>query len=481
MTSSLKRRLGLGFAVIALAVALLAGLLVNLAFSSRFEAYLDQQRAARVQQIAAAVTTVYEASGRWDGDRLDQLGPAVAMAGADVRLFDPAGELVWPVPDDRTSEMAQMHRAMMAPGPLAEPVTVPITVDGQLRGRLDVALPEGAVSLADQQFRAAVNRLLLGGGLAVAALASVLGLWLARRVTRPVAELTAAAHDLRAGDRARRAAVTGRDEIAGLARAFNELAASAEQQEALRQSFAADVAHELRTPLAILRSQLEAVQDGVLPLTPALVSSLHEETLRLGRLVADLETLTGAEASSFSLQRVPVDLADVARSVAAGFTHRFTECGLQLDLRLERATVSGDPIRLAQVVTNLLGNAAKFVPAGGRVTVTTAAQRDTVSLEVRDDGPGIPASELPRVFDRYFRGSGARANGSGIGLAVVAALVRAQGGRVDAANAPGGGAVLTITLPSADVAGSTTTSTGSTSVAAVGGSSPASATAATQE
>ena len=447
MSSSLGRRLGLGFAVIAVAAALLTALLVNLAFSDRFDSYLEQQRTARVQQITAAVTATFESPAGWDVGRLEQLGPAMAMAGADVRLLDPVGELIWPTAGGETAEMAAMHQDMMGSGPQAEPIDVPITVDGQRRGTLVVTLPEGSVPVADQEFRAGVNRLMLVGGLAVAVLASVLGLLLARRVTRPVAELTAAAHDLRTGERSRRAAVTGEDEVAELARAFNELAASAERQEALRQSFAADVAHELRTPLAILRSQLEAVQDGVLDPTPSLFSSLHEETLRLGRLVADLETMTSTDAVSFTLQRVRVDLPDVVRSVVAGLEQRFTERQLQVALQLAPAAVIGDPTRLAQVVTNLLTNAAKFVPAGGRVDVSTGTSDNQVQLTVRDNGPGIPEGEIPRVFDRYFRGSGARANGSGIGLAVVAALVHAHGGMVEAANAPPGGAAITIRLP----------------------------------
>lgn len=446
MTRSLGRRLGFGFAVIGVGAALLSALFVNVAFSNRFDSYLEQQRSARVQQIAGAVTGVYESAGGWDGARLDELAPALAMAGADVVLTDVGGRTIWST-DGSGSEMAEMHRSMTRAGPLTEPVSVPVTVDGRQRAILEVSLPEGSVPVADQQFRAGVNRLLLAGGLVVAVVASVLGLVLARRVTRPVEELTAAARDLHAGNRDRRAEVTGRDEVAQLGQAFNELAESAQRQEALRQSFAADVAHELRTPLAILRSQLEAVQDGVLDLTPALVASLHEETLRLGRLVADLETLTTAEAVSFSLERVPVDVADVVRSVVAGLGPRLTDAGLTLDPRLAPAPVCGDPTRLAQVVTNLLTNAMKFVPAGGRVTVTTDVVADRVRLTVRDDGRGIPDGELPLVFDRYFRGSGAGANGSGVGLAVVAALVQAHGGAVEAANACGGGAVLTVALP----------------------------------
>ncbi|TFV79388.1 HAMP domain-containing protein [Blastococcus sp. CT_GayMR19] len=466
MTRPLGQRLSLGFAAIAIGAALLTALLVNLAFSSRFDSYLDQQRSARSQQLAAAVSAVYEAAGRWDTDRLDRLAPAVGMAGAEVRLLDPAGELIWPMGGSAPAEMAQMHRAMMQTGVLAEPVSVPLTIDGQLRGTLQVALPEGSVPVADQQFRTSVNQTLLAGGLAVALLASVFGVLLARRVTRPVAELTAAARDLRGGDRTRRAAVTGSDEVAELGRAFNELIESAERQETLRQSFTADVAHELRTPLAILRSQLEAIQDGVLELTPSLIGSLHEETLRLGRLVADLETLTSAEAVSFSLQRDRLDLADVVRTVASSFQPRFAQADLVLGLRLDAAPVCGDRTRLAQVVTNLLTNAVKYVPAGGRVMLSTTTTGDgQVELRIRDDGPGIPDPEIPRVFDRYFRGS-ARADGSGIGLAVVAALAEAHAGNVAASNAPDGGAIITITLPAADASASASAS------AAVGAPSP---------
>ena len=446
MSRSLGRRLGLGFAVIGVGTALLSALVVNLAFNSRFDGYLEQQRSARVQQITGAVTSAYEGAGRWDGTRLDGLAPALAMAGADVALTDVDGRTIWST-DEGGSEMAEMHRSMAGAGPLAEPVAAPITVDGRVRGTLLVTLPEGSVPVADEQFRAGVNRVLLAGGLVVAVLASALGLLLARRVTRPVAELTAAARDLHAGNRDRRAAVTGPDEVAELARALNELAESAQRQEALRRTFAADVAHELRTPLTILRSQLEAVQDGVLALTPQLVTSLHEETLRLGRLVADLETLTSAEAVAFTLEQVPVDLSDVVRSVVAGLRSRFAEAGLTLDARLVFALVSGDRTRLAQVVGNLLTNAMKFVPAGGRVTATTEVVADRVRLTVRDDGPGIPETELRLVFDRYFRGSRAGTTGSGIGLAVVAALVQAHGGTVEAANAREGGAVLVVTLP----------------------------------
>lgn len=450
MRSTLGRRLALRFAAIAVGTSLLFAVVINLAFSSRFDTYLGQQRTAQAEQLAGAVARAYQPGGSWDTVQLDRLGPALAMSGADVRLLAPTGRQVWSATADMPgmAGMGEMHDASLgATGAKAAPVSVPVAVDGTQRGTLVVRLPEGAVPAADQQFRASVNRWLVLGGLGVAVLASVAGLLFARRVTRPVAELTDAARDLRAGHRGRRAAVTGRDEVAQLATAFNALAESAQRQEELRQSFTRDVAHEVRTPLAILRSQLEAVQDGVLEPTPELLVSLYEETLRLGRLMADLETLTSAEAEGFALERHPLDLADVAASVVASLRPRLVGAGITVQATLQPAPVCGDDTRLAQVLSNLLTNAAKFVPAGGRVQVRTERTGDQVRLIVQDDGPGIPADELPRVFDRYFRGSRARAGGSGIGLAVVAALVTAHGGTVEAANDPAGGAVLTVTLP----------------------------------
>lgn len=449
MRSSLGRRLALRFAAIAVGTSLLFAIVVNLAFSNRFDAYLGQQRTAQAAQLAGAVARAYQPGGRWDTAQLDRLAPALAMSGADVRLLDPSGRQVWSATADMPgmAGMGQMHDTMPGTtGATAAPVSIPVTVDGAQRGTLVVRLPEGAVPAADQQFRASVNRWLVLGGLGVAVLASVAGLLFARRVTRPVAELTDAARDLRAGHRGRRAAVDGRDEVAQLATAFNALAESAERQEELRQSFTRDIAHEVRTPLAILRSQLEAVQDGVLEPTPELLASLYEETQRLSRLTADLETLTSAEAEGFSLERHPLDLADVAASVVTSLQPRLAGAGITVQTTLQPAPVCGDETRLAQVLSNLLTNAAKFVPAGGRVQVRTERTGDQVRLVVQDDGPGIPADELPRVFDRYFRGSRARASGSGIGLAVVAALVAAHGGTVEAANDPAGGAVITVTL-----------------------------------
>ena len=453
MTSSLGRRLTSAFVVIGFGSALLTAILINLAFGGRFDTYLGQQRAVREGQLASAFTSAYQPGRGWQVGRLDELAPAIVMTGAEVRLVDPSGKLVWSLAGSQMGPgMARMHREMTAAGPLLPQKQVPLTLRGREIGDLFVALPKGTIPLVDQGFRRSVNWLLALGALMGGTIGVGAGVLVARRTVRPIIELTDAARDLQAGDRSRRAEVPGDDEISQLARAFNDLVDSVAREDAVRRAFAADVAHELRTPLAVLRSQVEAIQDGVIEPSPAVFTSLHEETLRLGRLTADLETMTSADSVEFDLHRETVDLAEIIARAASGLGRRFEEQRLNLALHTAPTTVSGDDVRLQQVVTNLLTNALKFVPDGGSVTISTRHADGWVELGVDDDGPGIAAADLPRVFERFYRGHEVRTGGSGIGLAVVAALVHAHGGEVSAHNRASGGASFLVRMPAVDEA-----------------------------
>jgi two-component system sensor histidine kinase BaeS len=287
------------------------------------------------------------------------------------------------------------------------------------------------------------------GGALAAVLAAILGAVFARRITQPLRNLTAAARALAGGDRSARAGGGAEPaELGELGRAFDAMAEMIEHEDALRRAFAADVAHELRTPLAIAQGELEALVDSVQPPTPERLRSLHEEMLRLARIVEDVQTLAAADAARFRLQRRRVDLASVAREAVAQFQAQAAGAALELTSTLEPATVLADPARLEQVVRNLVGNALKFTPAGGRVTVTVQSLDGRGVLRVEDSGPGIPDEELPHVFERFWRGAAARDSpGSGVGLAVAAELVGAHGGELEASRRPHGGACFGFTLP----------------------------------
>lgn len=444
---SFGNRLALTLALTGLGGALLVVLLVNVAFQSRFDSFVAQQQSDREAQLLSVVTASYVDAGGWDGQALAVLAPATVMSGAEVTVFDGGDRRIWSSADSAMSAaMGQRHRQMMDVGPLGEPRRLPVVVDGERVGTVTVAVPEGGLPSGEQEFLDSVNRLLLAGVALAGAVAVAAGALLARRATRPVSQLTAAARGLAAGDRTRRVEVVRADEFGQLATAFNTMADTVEREDQVRRSFATDVAHELRTPLAILRSQLEAVQDGLSEPTPAVVASLHEETLRLGRLVGDLEAMTSADAAGFQLQLRPVALDELVGGITGGLQDEFTGAGLTLDTRLAPVIVAGDPHRLTQIVTNLCTNAVKFVPPGGRVVVTVDLAEGMARLQVADDGPGIHAEDLPHVFERFFRGRGQQVGGSGVGLAVVDELVRAHGGHVTAATQPDGGALFTVWL-----------------------------------
>jgi two-component system, OmpR family, sensor histidine kinase BaeS len=271
----------------------------------------------------------------------------------------------------------------------------------------------------------------------------------AKGLVKPIRRLSAAARALGAGTSGIRVdAQSGPSELVELAGAFDSMAASLERHEQLRRAMVADVAHELRTPVAILQAETEALIDGVsIPTSEALVS-LHDESLRLGRMVEDLQTLASADAAGVSLERAQVDLAVVADRAADSLEARFSSAGVKLARYLSPAIVWADASRLRQVVANLLANAVKFTPSGGIVNLVVGTDSHHARLEVADTGPGVPLAERDRIFERFFRGSlGQKAGGSGIGLAVVKDLVEAHGGEVRLEVPPAGGARFVVLLP----------------------------------
>ncbi|MET9834046.1 ATP-binding protein [Streptomyces sp. NPDC006385] len=442
------RRLALAFAALGIGAALLTALLVNTAFNARFDDYLGAQQRTQQQQLVGWFAADYVREDGWNPATLNQLAPTVTMTGSEVELLDPAGRRVWSLADaDVDAATLAMHREMMGTGDLGPPRSVPIAVDGQQVGTLQARVPQGVIPAVDRDFRSDVNQLLIAGGLAAGLVALAVGLFTARRATAPIAELTHAAKDLAAGQRDRRVTTIPDNEIGQLACAFNTMADRVEKEDELRRLFASDVAHELRTPLAILRSELEAVQDGVREPTPKVIASLHDETLRLGRLIADLETLASADAAAFTLERRPLSLASVVRDTITSLAGRFSEAGITLRTDVTDVTVDGDPVRLRQIVTNQLTNTLKFVPRGGTVTITLHRDDGWAELRVADTGPGIPAEDLPKIFDRFFRSRTARADGSGIGLAVAAELATAHSGTITATSTPGDGTTFTTRIP----------------------------------
>ncbi|HET6533871.1 MAG TPA: ATP-binding protein, partial [Actinoplanes sp.] len=253
------------------------------------------------------------------------------------------------------------------------------------------------------------------------------------------------------GEHTARTRLRAPGELGEVAHAFDAMADEVVRGETVRRRLAADIAHELRTPLATLQAGLEEVRDGLQPADSARLAGLHDQALRLGRTVQDLAELSAAESAVLSLRSVETDLAGVAAAALAAQRPRLEAAGLTVSADLgERAPVRGDPDRLYQVVANLLANAARYCRPGDTVHVGVSCVDTAVVLEVSDSGPGISPDELPHVFERLWRGREATGiAGTGIGLAVVRELVTAHGGTASIASPAGAGVTVTVRLPRA--------------------------------
>jgi two-component system, OmpR family, sensor histidine kinase BaeS len=280
--------------------------------------------------------------------------------------------------------------------------------------------------------------------------ALIVGIRVARGVARPLSELIEAAGRVEAGDYSVRVPESprARGELRGLARAFNAMTARLETEDATRRRLLADVSHELRTPLAVIQGNLEALVDGVYPPDEAHLRPILDETRVLERLVDDLRTLSLADSGALPLHREPTETAVLLEDVASA--HRPNTSAASIEIRVDVApglpTLDVDPVRMKQVVSNLVENAVRAMPNGGSITLSARAAAGAIVIEVTDTGPGIEPELRSTMFERFTKSAESR--GSGLGLAIAQAIVTAHGGTIGASPGPAGvGTTLGISLP----------------------------------
>ena len=282
-------------------------------------------------------------------------------------------------------------------------------------------------------------------------LAAAATLLLARGLLAPVKRLVEGTHRLAAGDFTTRVVATGQDELGRLAQDFNQLASTLEKNQQMRQAFMADISHELRTPLAVLRGELEAIQDGVRQFTPESVASLQAEVGTLTKLVDDLHQLSLSDEGALAYQKKPLEIVALIEVAAGAFRERFAARGLTLNLSMpENVTLFGDRDRLMQLFNNLLENSLRYTDAGGGLLIQGERQAQRFVLRFSDSAPGVSDEQLAKLFERFYRAEGSRnraSGGSGLGLAICANIVAAHGGTITADHSPSGGVSITVSLP----------------------------------
>jgi two-component system sensor histidine kinase BaeS len=497
MQLRLWQRLFIAFA--ALSVLALAGFAAwqQQEFRRGFLGYLDEVALERLQPASVRLANAYAESGSWDflraqpnrfgelidvrPQRRDRHPPPDSAPNADASRAPPfppddapppprPGEFDGPRDGARPGRPPPhgppdlMPRLLLldASGafvagnrnvPLDAP-SVPVELEGRRIGTLHLApLPQLNDALDLAFAREQVRNAMLTG-IAVLAGAFVLAFALARWLLKPVHALAEGTRALAAGNYERRVGVERKDELGRLAEDFNHLAATLEQHREARRRWGADIAHELRTPLSVLRGEIQALQDGVRQTTPAALDSLQAECDRLGGLIEDLYQLSLADAGALEYRFETIDFGEIVRESVDAQRGMCADAGLSIEESITgEVHIRGDARRLTQLVDNLLANARCYTDAPGRIRVELVRVCDGARLVVEDTAPGVPADAMPRLFERLYRVESSRvraAGGAGLGLAICRAIVEAHSGRIDATASSIGGLRITVDLPGGD-------------------------------
>lgn len=430
------------------AISLSSALILRETMMGDFESLREGEMLDRVYHETVLLEETYARRGAWDAEALRLPLVFALLSGLEVRLVDAGGTLVTDtgkalegLPPSTREKVEELVSASES-APAGEFVSYPLFHEGRLSGYAEVRfLLPGKILL----FRERTNRFLALSFLAAGLVALGASFFFSRALAAPLSRLVDAVHAVGSGDLRHRVEAAGKDEIGRLSASFNRTAEILESQERLRGRLLADVAHGLRTPVAVLKGEIEAMMDGHLPPDREGLRSLLEETDRMGGIIGGIESLARAEGGALNMRKETLDAGEFLRGTLRRFGALFREKGVALSLYAEDGLrIEADPGMLDIVFENLLRNALVASDRGGETTIGAFRREGEVLFVVEDRGKGIAKEDLPFIFDRFYRKT---PGGLGIGLTIVRELVRAHGGSVGAESGEGRGARFTVRLP----------------------------------
>ena len=462
MKYSLRTKLSLSYVSVVLISVLLISVITNLLLDKHFKDYIIENQERRSREIVFQVKQQYK-SGKWDIDAIGSICISALEQGMIIKVVDSSEQVIWDARLHNNEQcelmLEHMEKNMSSRYPNWEGRYVenvyPITSNLGEVGKVVVGY-YGPYYFNDSDlvFINTMNRLLMVVGVFSLFLSLLFGSVMAKRLSTPISRVIATARMISKGYFGGRISEpSGTREIAQLTETINNLAETLENQEELRKRLTADVAHELRTPLATLQSHMEAMIDGIWEPSTERLRSCHEEIMRINRLVGDIEKLAKYESENLILTKTGFDLSELIRHIIQNFENDFASKGVDIKFNGEKEIITADKDKISQVIINLLSNALKYTLQGGVVEVTVKGTDDATRIIVKDTGTGIPPEDLPYIFERFYRADKSRnrlTGGAGIGLTITRAIIDAHKGNIQVKSRINEGTEFIITLPKTD-------------------------------
>jgi signal transduction histidine kinase len=461
MKLSLRTKLTISYISITLISVFLISIITNLLLDKHFKEYVIKNQDHKNEEIASLVSQQFKPGEGWDIDSIEDICISALGQGMIIKVEDPSGDVIWDarLHDNSLCEqmLHHMEQNMSSRYPNWEGGYVenvyPVVSDklGKVGTVIIGYYGPYYFSDSDLAFIYTMNRLLVGVGVFSLVLSLFLGWIMSKRLSTPISRAIATARMISKGyfnDRITEKSNT--KETAQLTETINNLAEVLEKQEALRKQLTADVAHELRTPLATLQSHMEAMIDGIWKPDTERLKSCHEEIMRINRMIGDLEKLARYESENLILTKSNFDISELIRNIINNFEKDFLNKDVKIKFVGENTGLKADKDKISQVIVNLLSNAIKYTPQGGTVCVTVKDCDDTVEITVEDNGMGISPEDLPHIFERFYRADKSRnrlTGGAGIGLTITKAIVEAHKGKIQVQSKINEGTKFIVLLP----------------------------------
>lgn len=461
MKQSLKTQLSSSILAMVLLTIAIISFLANYFINRQFTDYIAKQQELKAQIITSSISQQYTSfTGQWNEDYIHAIGMFALYEGYIIKVYDSSENMLWDAQDHDMNLCNQIMNDISNRMKIEYPqldgefksTDYPLVNDGETIGHVSISY-FGPFFLSENEFKFlhSLNTILLSVGFISLLVSLVVGHMLAKRISQPILKTVEATKQIADGHYGVRLEEGSRAmELSLLEKSINHLADSLETLEKLRKQLSEDVAHELRTPITILQSYLEAMTDGIWEATPDRLNSCYEEVARIGKLVGDLENLAKLEGENLKLDKQRMDLYTMVEKTVQNFKTETDHKKLEISIRGQHTELLADHDRMKQVIVNLMTNAIKYSKEGSKISFELFETKDTAGFSIRDTGIGIPKDELPYIFERFYRADKSRnrtTGGTGIGLTIVKSIVEAHGGRVSVDSVLNEGSCFTVVLP----------------------------------